>query len=55
MKPILINKVNLINIHGYIFKLVNRGHFIAYKYAKGKESDLSNISTEFFKDLVKYL
>jgi hypothetical protein len=28
---------------------------VAYEYVKGKASNLSNISTNFFKDLVKYL
>jgi hypothetical protein len=54
-KPTQIEKVNLADIHGHIFKLVNGGRFIAYEYVKGKASNLSNISTDFFKDLVKYL
>jgi hypothetical protein len=28
---------------------------VAYEYVKGKPSNLSNISTDFFKDLVEYL
>ncbi|KAF4625639.1 hypothetical protein G7Y89_g12526 [Cudoniella acicularis] len=43
------------DVHGHIFKLVDGGHFVAYEYVEGKASDLSDISTDFFKDLVEYL
>jgi hypothetical protein len=54
-KPIRIEEVNLADVHGHIFKLVDGGLFIAYKYVKGKAYNLSDISTDFFKDLVEYL
>ncbi|KAF4636179.1 hypothetical protein G7Y89_g1901 [Cudoniella acicularis] len=54
-KPIPIEEVNLVDVYGHIFKLVDGGHFVAYEYVEGKASDLSDISTDFFKDLVEYL
>jgi hypothetical protein len=50
-----MEKVNLVDVYGHIFKLVDKGRFVAYEYVKGKASDLSDISTDFFKDLVEYL
>jgi hypothetical protein len=54
-KPTQMEKVNLADVHGHIFKLVDGGRFVAYEYVEGKASDLSDISTDFFKDLVEYL
>jgi hypothetical protein len=54
-KPIQMEEVNLADVHGHIFKLVGGGRFVAYEYVEGKASDLSDISTDFFKDLVEYL
>ena len=50
-----MQEVNLADVHGYIFKLVDACYFVAYEYVEGKASDLSDISTDFFKDLVEYL
>jgi hypothetical protein len=54
-KPMTMEEVNLEDVHGHIFKLVDGGHFVAYEYVEGKANDLSDISTYFFKDLVEYL
>lgn len=54
-KPVRIEDVNLTDVHGHIFKLVDGGHFVAYNYVEGKASNLSDVSPDFFKDLVDYL
>ena len=54
-KLIRMEEVNLTEVHGHIFKLVDGGLFVAYEYVEGKASDLSDISTDFFKGLVEYL
>ena len=50
-----MEEVNLTEVHGHIFKLVDEDRFVAYEYAEGKANDLSNISGGFFKELAEYV
>jgi len=38
-KPTQIEEVDLADIHGHIFKLVDGGRFVAYEYVEGKASN----------------
>lgn len=54
-RPTTMEDVNLAEVHGHIFKLIDDDRFVAYEYVEGKASDLSNISTGFFKELAGYV
>ncbi|PMD60551.1 uncharacterized protein K444DRAFT_528535, partial [Hyaloscypha bicolor E] len=57
-KLIRIEEVNLADIYGHIFKLVDGGRFIAYEYIKGKASplpDLFEVNSTFLLELAEYL
>lgn len=54
-RPTAMEEVNLAEVHGHIFKLIDDDRFVAYEYVEGKASDLSNISTGFFKKLAGYV
>lgn len=55
IRPISMEEVNLVEVHGHIFKLVDEDRFVAYEYVEGGVNDLSSISTDFFKELAGYV
>ena len=54
-KPIKMADVDLSNIHGNIFKLVDDDHIVAYEFKEGTVTNLSSCSSDFFAVYICYL
>ncbi|KAL8894792.1 MAG: hypothetical protein Q9207_008409, partial [Kuettlingeria erythrocarpa] len=48
-------EVNLAEVHGHVFKLVDENRFVAYEYVVGRGNDLSNIGAGFLIELAGYI
>lgn len=53
-KPTKMADVDLINIHGPIFKLVDDEHFVAYEFEEGVVNNLSSCSADFFAEFALF-
>ena len=54
-KPTAFSDVNLKEIHGHIFMLVDDDKLVAYEYRDGAPIDISAVNSSFFLDFIKYL
>lgn len=54
-KPTKMADVDLTNIQGHIFKLVNNERFVAYEFQEGAVNNLSSCSADFFVEFTRYL
>ncbi|KAL9103232.1 MAG: hypothetical protein Q9163_001719 [Psora crenata] len=55
IKPTALEEVNLAEVHGHVFMLVEEDRFVAYEYVEGRVNGLSNIKPGFFKDFAAYV
>ena len=54
-KSTALEEVNLAEVRGHIFVLVEEGRFVAYEYVEGRVNGLSSVSSSFFKDFATYV
>ena len=54
-RPTALEEVNLAEVRGHIFALVEEDRFVAYEYVEGRVNDLSSVSPGFFKDFAAYV
>ncbi len=54
-RPTALEEVNLAEVRGHIFMLVDEDRFVAYEYVKGRVNGLSSVSSSFFKDFAAYV
>jgi len=55
-RPTPLKGVNLAEVYGRIFKLVDRNSFVAYKYVEGRATnDLPSIGSNFLEELAVYM
>jgi hypothetical protein len=54
-KPTKIASVQTAETHGHIFVLTENGAFQAYEYREGPVTDLKDVDSAFFHELVRYL
>lgn len=50
-----LEEVNLAEVRGHIFVLVEEDRFVAYEYIEGRVNGLSSVSSSFFKDFAAYV
>lgn len=50
-----MEEINLAEVHGHVFKLVDEHRFIAYEYVEGKARDLSYFGIDFSEELAEYV
>lgn len=54
-RPTALEEVNLAEVHGHIFMLVDEDRFVAYEYIEGRVNGLSSVSFNFFKNFAAYV
>lgn len=54
-RPTALEEVNLAEVRGHIFALVEEDRFVAYGYVEGRVDGLSSVSPGVFKDFAAYV